>query len=226
MSHGNSLALRWWQSCGCAEQEGSSPLFLLFFPRSLPAPHVDALLSAATGLFTNPQVKVKPPTPRGCLGNTSRIPAATPFHPPVSKAEASRQPNPIQGTAPATPSSPWQQLQNRVPVALPLMTAWLAGKPVQGVELAKNPALSGRHFLVFHWAESALCRLKFECERKAKEKQGAEQPRVQLHWVPVKMETYHVPLLLLYISPHWEITTGSLGLLFGPVGTFWGQTNI
>lgn len=23
-----------------------------------------------------------------------------------------------------------------------------------------------------------------------------------------------------YISPHWEITTGSLGLLLGPVGTF------
>lgn len=57
------------------------------------------------------------------LGNTSWIPAAVPFQPLVSKAEASRQPNPVQGTAPAAPSSPRLQLQNLIPLALPLVFA-------------------------------------------------------------------------------------------------------
>lgn len=54
--------------------------------------------------------------------------------------------------------------------------------------------------------------------------QEAEQPRVQ-GTVPVKTETYHTAPSSLHISPHCEITTGNLGLLLGPVGTFWGQTN-
>lgn len=72
-----------------------------------------------------------------CLGHTSWITAAIPFH-PLHRTQASRQPNPIQEKAPTNPSPPRLQLQNLIPAVLPLVFVQLGGKPVLGLQLAKK----------------------------------------------------------------------------------------
>lgn len=86
---------------------------------------------------------------------------------------------------------------------------------------AVRKALSG---VSMSWHSPLQVQRNVKINQEKSKKQNSPEPRVH-GTVPVKIETYHIAFSSLHISPHWEITTGNLGLLLGPVGTFWGQTN-
>lgn len=129
MKNGDSLVLQWCWSYTCTKQGGSTPPFLLFLIPACPTHGYFAFCSCWKVLQSAGLSEASHQL--DCLGNARWITAAILFH-PLSRIEASRQPNPIQEKAPTNPFTPRLQLQNLIPAALPLVFAQLGGK------LAKN----------------------------------------------------------------------------------------